>query len=71
MLESLDTCVVHPGMFLSIMSEGLDMVEKLGSPNLRLPFDACHAAVVNDMEEVLAGRIDLVRHVPFADAPAR
>lgn len=71
-LEPLNTRVEHPGMFLSSTTEGLDMVEEVGSPNLRLLFDAYHSAVMEEnMEEVLAGRVHLVHHVQFADAPGR
>lgn len=71
-LEPLNTRVEHPGMFLDSTAEGFDMVEEVGSPNLRLLFDAYHSAVMDeDMEAVLAGRVHLVHHVQFADAPGR
>lgn len=71
-LEPLNTRVEHPGMFLSSTAEGLDMVEEVGSPALRLLFDAYHSATMDeDIDAVLDGRAHLVGHVQFADSPGR
>ena len=59
-------------MFLVSTKLGLDIVEAVGSPNLRLLFDAYHSAVMGeDMAEVLDGRTHLVAHVQVADMPGR
>ena len=51
---------------------GLDLVEAVNSPNLRLLYDVWHSAVMGeDMAEVLAGRIHLVAHVQVADMDDR
>ena len=72
LLEPLNTRVDHPGMFLDSTAEGLDMIEEVGSPNLRLLYDAYHSAVMGeDTAEVLQGRIGLVGHVQVADHPGR
>ncbi|MTH79988.1 hydroxypyruvate isomerase family protein [Paracoccus aestuariivivens] len=71
-LEPLNTKVEHPGMFLSSTSEGLDIVEAVGSLNLKLLFDLYHSAVMEeDLEQVLRGRMHLVHHVQIADMPGR
>lgn len=71
-LEPLNTRIDHPGMFLSNTRDALDIVEEVASPNLKLLFDAYHSAVMGeDLEDVLAGRIHLVRHVQIADLPGR
>ncbi|WP_044559174.1 hydroxypyruvate isomerase family protein [Azospirillum sp. B4] len=71
-LEPLNTRVEHPGMFLDSTAEGLDMVEEVGSPNLRLLYDMYHSTVMGeDPAQVLAGRFHLVGHVQVADVPGR
>jgi hydroxypyruvate isomerase len=71
-LEPLNDRVEHPGMFLVSTRLGLDIVEAVGSPNLRLLYDAYHSAVMGeDLEEVLGGRMHLVAHVQLADMPGR
>lgn len=71
-LEPLNDRVEHPGMFLVSTKLGLDIVEAVGSPNLRLLLDAYHSSVMGeDLEEVLAGRTHLVAHVQVADKPGR
>jgi hydroxypyruvate isomerase len=71
-LEPLNDRVEHPGMFLVSTTLGLDIVEAVDSPNLRLLFDAYHSAVMGeDLADVLSGRAHLVAHVQFADTPGR
>lgn len=71
-LEPLNDRVEHPGMFLVSTKLGLDIVEAVNSPNLRLLFDAYHSAVMGeDLSDVLSGRAHLVAHVQFADTPGR
>ena len=71
LLEPLNTRLFAT-MYLVSTTLGLDLVEAVGSPNLRLLYDVWHSAVMGeDMREVLAGRIDLVAHVQVADMPDR
>lgn len=72
LLEPLNTKVDHPGMFLRSAKDGLDIVERVGSPALRLLYDAYHSIVMGEEPAAaLAGRMDLVGHVQVADAPGR
>ena len=72
LLEPLNTRVEHPGMFLDSTVEGLDIIEEVGSPYLRLLYDVYHSAVMDERPEVvLKDRIGLVGHVQVADAPGR
>ncbi|MEA1672048.1 hydroxypyruvate isomerase family protein [Nitrospirillum sp. BR 11163] len=72
LLEPLNTRVEHPGMFLDSTAEGLDMVEEVGSPNLRLLYDMYHSTVMGeDPAQVLASRFHLVGHIQVADVPGR
>lgn len=72
MLEPLNTRVDHKGYFLPSTAEGLDIVDAVGRPEIRLIYDIYHSAVMDeDTAEVLAGRLDRVAHVHLADAPGR
>lgn len=71
LLEPLNTRLFSE-MYLVSTTLGLDLVEAVNSPNLRLLYDVWHSAVMGeDIAEVLAGRIHLVAHVQFADMDAR
>jgi hydroxypyruvate isomerase len=71
-LEPLNDRVEHPGMWLVSTTRGLDLIEAVDSPHLRLLFDVYHSATMGeDLEVVLAGRMQLVHHVQIADQPGR
>ncbi|KQN36818.1 hydroxypyruvate isomerase [Sphingomonas sp. Leaf407] len=71
LLEPLNTRLFAT-MYLVSTSLGLDLVEAVNSPNLRLLYDVWHSAVMGeDMGAVLADRIHLVGHVQVADMPDR
>lgn len=70
-LEPLNT-ELFATMYLVSTTLGLDIVEAVGSLNLRLLYDVYHSRVMGeDLREVLAGRIDLVAHVQVAGWPGR
>lgn len=70
-LEPLNT-KLFSAMYLVSTKLGLDIVEAVDSPNLRLLYDVWHSAVMGeDIEEVLRGRTHLVAHVQYADMPDR
>lgn len=72
MLEPLNDRVDHPGMYLVSTTLGLDIVEAVNSPNLRLLYDLYHSTVMGeDTEAVLTGRMHLVHHIQIADMPGR
>jgi hydroxypyruvate isomerase len=71
LLEPLNTRL-FASMYLVSTKLGLDLVDAVGSPNLRLLYDVWHSAVMGeDMAEVLGGRMHLVAHVQAADMPDR
>jgi hydroxypyruvate isomerase len=71
-LEPLNTRIDHIGYFLGSTAEGLDIVDEVGSPNIKIVYDIYHSAVMNEKtEHVLAGRFDRVAHVHVADHPGR
>lgn len=71
LLEPLNTRLFSQ-MYLVSTTLGLDLVEAVASPSLRLLYDVWHSAVMGeDISEVLEGRIHLVAHVQVADMDAR
>jgi hydroxypyruvate isomerase len=71
-LEPLNTALDHRGYFLSSTVEGLDIVEEVDSPAVRLLYDLYHSVMMDEQPaHVLAGRGHLVGHVHVADAPGR
>jgi hydroxypyruvate isomerase len=72
LLEPLNTRIDHPGMYLSSTSLGLDLVERIDRPEVRLLYDVYHSVVMGEEPaEVLHGRGDLVGHVHVADTNGR
>lgn len=71
LLEPLNT-KLFATMYLVSTELGLDLVEAVDSPNLRLLYDVWHSAVMGeDMGQVLRDRIHLVAHVQVADMTDR
>lgn len=71
-VEPLNTLVDHVGYFLPSTLEGLDIVDEVGRPEIRILYDIYHSAVMSEeIAEVLAGRVDRLAHVHLADAPGR
>jgi hydroxypyruvate isomerase len=71
LLEPLNT-ELFATMYLVQTPLALDIIEAVGSPRLRLLYDAYHSRVMGeDPREVLAGRIYLVEHVQVAGWPGR
>jgi hydroxypyruvate isomerase len=71
-LEPLNDAVDHKGYYLTSTAEGLDIVDEVGQPEVRLLYDIYHSAMMGEhIETVLAGRLDRVGHVHLADAPGR
>jgi hydroxypyruvate isomerase len=72
LLEPLNTRVDHPGMYLDSVATGLDLVDAVNSPGLKLVYDAYHSSVMgDDFTVVLAGRMGSVAHIQIADMPGR
>jgi hydroxypyruvate isomerase len=71
-VEPLNTRVDHPGYYLSSTVEGLDIIDEVGRPEIRIVYDIYHSAVMDEeIGDVLAGRLDRVAHVHLADSPGR
>lgn len=70
-IEPLNDRVDHPGYYLTSTTEGLDIVDEVGRPEVGLVYDIYHAAVMGEDIDLLAGRLDRVAHVHLADTPGR
>lgn len=71
-LEPLNTRIDHPGYYLSSTEEGLDIVDAVGRPEIRLLYDLYHSMVMEEEpSHVLAGRVDRIAHLHVADHPGR
>lgn len=71
-LEPLNDRVDHPGYYLTSTEEGLDIVDEVARPEVRLIYDIYHSAVMGErIEDVLKGRVDRVMHAHLADTPGR
>jgi len=71
-LEPLNDRVDHPGYYLTSTIEGLDIVDEVDRPEIRLLYDLYHSAMMGEeIEDVLEGRLDRVVHVHLADTQGR
>jgi hydroxypyruvate isomerase len=71
-LEPLNDRVDHPGYYLTSTEEGLDIIDEVSRPEIKLIYDIYHSAVMGErIEDVLKGRVDRVVHAHLADAPGR
>ena len=71
-LEPLNTKIDHVGYYLSSTTEGLDIVDEVGRPEIGIVYDLYHSAVMSEQtEHVIGDRIDRIVHVHVADHPGR
>lgn len=71
-LEPLNDRVDHPGYYLTSTVEGLDIIDEVDRPEVRLLYDVYHSAMMGEhTEDVLDGRLDRVVHVHLADTQGR
>jgi hydroxypyruvate isomerase len=62
----------RPNGYLFSTREGLDIVDEVGRPEVKLLYDMYHSAVMGEsLPDVLAGRVDRIAHVHLADHPGR
>lgn len=71
-LEALNTRVDHPGYYLSSTLEALDIVQRVGSPRVKLLYDVYHSVVMDESPaEILGAIAGHIGHVHVADTPGR
>jgi hydroxypyruvate isomerase len=72
LLENLNSRVDHVGTFLDDTRSVLSILREVGSPHVKLLYDAYHSWVMDeDPAQVLADAGDVLAHVQIADAPGR
>jgi hydroxypyruvate isomerase len=72
LVEPLNSQLDHKGYFLDRTPEGLDIIEEVDHPAVRLLYDMYHSKMMGeDFGAILAGRGRLVGHVHVADVPGR
>jgi len=71
LLEPLNTRIDHVGFFMGSAIEGLDIVEAVDSPAVRLLYDAYHAEVMGEDWRQILQRAHLFGYVQVADTNGR
>jgi len=72
LLEPVNMTVNGARMFVDGVQRGLDIVEAVGSPGLRLLCDVYHSAVTGEvLADAIGSRVRYVGHVQVADNPGR
>lgn len=71
-VEPLNGLVDHPGHFLQYSGEGAEMIDRVGSPYVKLLFDVYHQQITEgNVIRNLTQYIDRVHHIHIADNPGR
>ncbi|HMF75234.1 MAG TPA: TIM barrel protein, partial [Bryobacteraceae bacterium] len=71
-VELLNSNVDHPGYFLNRVEEGVEMISRVGSPNVKLLFDIYHVQVMQgNIIEHIRDSFSYVGQYHFADVPGR
>jgi hydroxypyruvate isomerase len=61
-----------PGFFLQTTRQALELMREVNSPNLFLQYDCYHMQIMEgDLANTIAGHLERIAHVQFADAPGR
>jgi len=71
-LEPLNTAVDHPGYFLTTSAEGFDIIDEVGSENVRLLYDVYHQQITEgNVIQTITENVDRIGHIHIADVPGR
>jgi hydroxypyruvate isomerase len=71
-VEPLNLLVDHKGYYLATTEEGLEIVDAVGSPNVRLLFDIYHQQITEGhVTARLTASIAKIGHIHVADNPGR
>jgi len=71
-IEILNTYVNHAGYFLYYVRDGAELVERVGSPNVKLLFDIYHVQIMEgNLIENIRMNIDRIGHFHVGDVPGR
>ena len=71
LIEPINTRDI-PGFFLTNTKQGLDLIEKVGSPNLYLQYDIYHMQIMEgDLARTIEANLGRIAHIQLADNPGR
>jgi hydroxypyruvate isomerase len=71
-IEILNTYVNHAGYFLYYVRDGVELVERVGSPNVKLLFDIYHVQIMEgNLISNIRQNIDRIGHFHVGDVPGR
>lgn len=71
-IEVLNTYVDHAGYFLYRVRDGAELIDRVGSPNVKLLFDIYHVQIMEgNLIENIRANIDRIGHFHIGDVPGR
>lgn len=71
-VEVLNTYVDHAGYFLYYLRDGAELVDRVGSPNVKLLFDIYHVQIMEgNLIQNIRSHIDRIGHFHIGDVPGR
>ncbi|MET3659761.1 hydroxypyruvate isomerase [Aquamicrobium ahrensii] len=71
LIEPINTRDI-PGFFLTGVRQALDVIEKVGSPNLWLQYDIYHMQIMEgDLARTIEANLPRIAHIQLADNPGR
>lgn len=71
-VEILNTYVNHAGYFLYRVRDGAELVDRVGSPHVKLLFDIYHVQIMEgNLIENIRSNIDRIGHFHIGDVPGR
>jgi len=71
-VEVLNTYVNHAGYFLYYVRDGVELIDRVGSPNIKLLFDIYHVQIMEgNLIESIRSNIDRIGHFHVGDVPGR
>ncbi len=71
LVEAINTRDI-PGFFLCRTSQGLSILDEVGSPNVKLQYDAYHMQVMEgDLARTVEAHLARIGHIQIADNPGR
>jgi hydroxypyruvate isomerase len=71
-VEVLNTYVNHSGYFLYYVRDGAELVDRVGSPNVKILFDIYHVQIMEgNLIDNIRMHIDRIGHFHIGDVPGR
>ena len=71
-VEVLNTYVDHAGYFLYYVRDGAELIDRVGSPNVKILFDIYHVQIMEgNLIQNIRNHIDRIGHFHVGDVPGR